>query len=103
MNRQDSKGGGCCLIEKTRVPFTIAAGARQRTHSQVQVQRDSRPYFTVSDSSFPQRGGPGPRVYIPQEQDGPVIPPGTEFPFRRLLRLVGLRWRYSNPTPHEVA
>jgi hypothetical protein len=25
----------------------------------------------------------------------PVIPPDTWFPFRRLLRLAGLRWRYS--------
>jgi hypothetical protein len=29
----------------------------------------------------PQPGGPGPRIFIPQEQDGPVIPPGTGFPF----------------------
>jgi hypothetical protein len=44
------------------------------------------------------------RVFIsPQEQGGPVIPPGTWYPFRRLLRLAGLRWRYSNPPPHEVA
>jgi hypothetical protein len=34
-----------------------------------------------------QPGGPGPRIYIPQEQGGPNIPPGTGFPFRRLLRL----------------
>jgi hypothetical protein len=34
---------------------------------------------------------------IPQEQGGPVIPSNTEFPFRRLLRLAGLRSRYSNP------
>jgi hypothetical protein len=27
----------------------------------------------------------------------PVIPPGTGFHFRRLLRLASLRWRYSNP------
>jgi hypothetical protein len=26
---------------------------------------------------LPQPGGPGPRIYIPQEQGGPVIPPGT--------------------------
>jgi hypothetical protein len=26
-------------------------------------------------------------------------PPGTGFPFRRLLQLAGLRWRYSNPPP----
>jgi hypothetical protein len=49
---------------------------------------------------LPQSGGPGPRIYIPQEQGGPVIPPGAGFPFRRLLRLTGLRWRYCNPPPH---
>jgi hypothetical protein len=38
----------------------------------------------------------GPRIYIPQEKGGPVITPGAGIPFRRLLRLVGLRWRYSN-------
>jgi hypothetical protein len=48
----------------------------------------------------PQPGDPGPRLYIPQEQGGPVIPPDTGFPFRRLLRLAEPRWRYSNPTPH---
>jgi hypothetical protein len=30
--------------------------------------------------NFPQPGGPGARIYIPQEQGGPVIPPGTGFP-----------------------
>jgi hypothetical protein len=34
------------------------------------------------------------------EQGGPVIPPGTGFQFRLLLRLAGLRWRYSNPSLH---
>jgi hypothetical protein len=36
----------------------------------------------------------------PSVQGGPDIPPGTEFPFRRLLLLAGLRSRYSNPPPH---
>jgi hypothetical protein len=49
---------------------------------------------------LPQFGGPGSRIYIPQEQGGQVIPPGTGLPFYRLLRLSGLRWRYSNPPPH---
>jgi hypothetical protein len=47
-----------------------------------------------------QPGVPGPRIYIPQGQGGPDMPPGTGFPFRRLLRLAGLRWRYSIPPPH---
>jgi hypothetical protein len=84
------------------LPFTIAAGPRQRSHSHVRVPRDSWPHFTVSDSRLPQHGGAGPRIYIPQEQGGPVIPPGTGFPFRHLLRLARLRWRHSTPTPHGI-
>jgi hypothetical protein len=82
--------------------FTIAAGPRQRSHSEVRVLRDSRPHFTTLDSKLPQTGGPGPRIYIAEEQDGPVIPSGTGFPFRRLLRLAGLRWRYSTPPPYGI-
>jgi hypothetical protein len=51
-----------------------------------------------SDSRLPQPRWPGPRIYIPQEQDSPVIPPGTGFPFRRLLRLAG----YSTPHPYGI-
>jgi hypothetical protein len=36
---------------------------------------------------LPKPGEPDPRIYIPQEQGGLAIPPGTEFPFCRLLRL----------------
>jgi hypothetical protein len=82
--------------------FTIAAGPHQRSHSQVRVPRDSWPHFTVSDSRLLQPGAPGSRVCIPQEQGGPVIPPGAGIPFRRLLWLAELRWRYSNPPPHVI-
>jgi hypothetical protein len=80
--------------------FTITAGPLQRSHSRVRVARESWPHFTVSDSRLHQPGGPGPRIYIPQERGGPVMPPGTGFPFRRLPRLAGLRWRYSTPPLH---
>jgi hypothetical protein len=56
-----------------------------------------------SDSRLPKPGGPSPRIYIPQEEDGPVIPPGTGFPFRRILRLAGLRWRYSTPPQYGAS
>jgi hypothetical protein len=81
--------------EKMGLSFAIAAGPRQRSHSHVRLPRDSWPHFTVSDSRLPPPGGPGPRIYISQYQGGPVIPPGTGFPCRRLLRLAGIRWRYS--------
>jgi hypothetical protein len=33
----------------------------------------------------------------------PGYTPGTGLPFRRLLRLAGLRWRYSTSSAHEIA
>jgi hypothetical protein len=76
--------------------FITAAGPRPRSHYRVRVLRDSWPHFTVSDSRISKPGGPGPRIYIHREQGGLIIPPGIGFSFRRLLRLAGLRWRYSN-------
>jgi hypothetical protein len=32
-----------------------------------------------------------------------LLPQIRDFPFRRLLRLAGLRWRYSNPPPHGIS
>jgi hypothetical protein len=72
------------------VYFTIVAGLRQRSHPEVRVRRDPR-YFNVSNSRLAQPGGTGPRIYIPQKQGGPVIPPGSGFTFCRLLRLARLR------------
>jgi hypothetical protein len=91
---------GVLSDEGMGLSFTIAAGPRQRSHSQVRVPRDSWPYVIVSDSRLPQRGGPGPRIYIPQEQGVPVKIPRYWAPFRPILRLAGLRWRYSTWPPH---
>jgi hypothetical protein len=57
-------------------------------------------HILLSQMRLPQPGGPGPRIYIPQEQGAPVIAPGTGFTFRRFLRLSELRRRYSNPLPY---
>jgi hypothetical protein len=67
---------GALSDERTGLSSTIAAGPRRRSHSRVGVPWDSRPYFTVSDS---------------------------RLPFCRLLRLAGLRWRYSTPPPHGIS
>jgi hypothetical protein len=74
--------------------FTSAVILRSEsrgTHDQILLSK-------IRDS--PQSGGPGPPIYIPQEHGRLVIPPGTGFHFRRLLRLAGLRWRYSTSPPH---
>jgi hypothetical protein len=46
--------------------------------------------FYYLTSRLPQPGGPGFRIYIPQEQGGPVITQGPGFRFHRLIRLAGL-------------
>jgi hypothetical protein len=84
--------------ERMGVSFTVAAGPCQCSHSWVQVTWDSWPRFTVSDSRLPQSGRSGLCSCIPQEQGGPVIPPGTGFPFCHLLWLAGLRWEVFEPT-----
>jgi hypothetical protein len=40
---------------------------------------------------------------FPQEQGGPVIAPGTEFPSRCLLLLSRLLWRYSSLPPLSLS
>jgi hypothetical protein len=59
---------------------TIAAGPRQRSHSQVRVPRQTWPNFTVSDSRLPQPGGPCSRIYLyPKGTGWPGYAPGTGF------------------------
>jgi hypothetical protein len=65
---------GALSLTRGRVRhFTIAAGARQRSHSRVLVPWDSRPYFTVSDS---------------------------RLPFSSPLTTRRARWKYSTPPSH---
>jgi hypothetical protein len=92
----------CCL--KFAVLFLWGTPSDERTGLQFAVKvtewsesRITRNHTLLPYLRLPQPGGPRSRIYIPQEQGGPVIPPSTEFPLRRLLRLAGLRWRYSNP------
>jgi hypothetical protein len=72
---------GALSNERTDLSFTNADGPRHRSHSRVRVPRNSLPYFTVSDSRLLQPGGPGPLIYIPQEQGDPVLPQTLDFIF----------------------
>jgi hypothetical protein len=51
--------------------------------------RRTHGHILLSHMRLPQPEGPGPCMYIPQEQGGPVIPSGTGFPFCSLLPLAG--------------
>jgi hypothetical protein len=43
--------------------------------------RTTHDHILLFHLKLPQLGGPGPHIYIPQEQGGPVTPPGNGFPF----------------------
>jgi hypothetical protein len=82
------------LVYNLLVQFAVTLGPKSwRTHD----------HILLSHLRLLQPGGPGPGpwIYKPQEQGGPVIPLGTGFPFWRLLQLAGLWRRYSNPPPHS--
>jgi hypothetical protein len=61
-------------MTRTGLPFTIASGPRQRIHFGSE-SRGTRDHILLSQI--------------------------RDFPLRHLLRLAGLRWRYSNPPPHR--
>jgi hypothetical protein len=90
---------GALSDERTGMSFTIAAGLAGGVilGSESLGTHDHILLFQIRDS--PNLEGQIPHIYVSQEQGGPVIPPGIGFSFRRLLRLAGLRWGYSNPPP----
>jgi hypothetical protein len=65
---------GALSDEKSGLYFSIFAGHRQRSLSQIWVPRDRWSYFIVSILRLPQPGGPGSCIYFLQEQDSPIIP-----------------------------
>jgi hypothetical protein len=69
----------------------LSAGPRYRSHSPARVPRDSWSYFTDWGSGLHQAGRPGLRIYVLQEEGGPLLPSRTWFPFRRLLHLAAQR------------
>jgi hypothetical protein len=75
-----------------RASIAILGSEPHGTHDHVLLSQ-------IGDS--PNLEGQVPVFINPQEQGGPVIPPGTGFPFCHLLRLAGLQWRYWNPSPHR--
>jgi hypothetical protein len=66
---------GALSDEKAGLPFTITDGPRHRNHIRAE-SHGSRDHILLSQI--------------------------LDLPFRRLLRLAGLRWRYSTPPPHGM-
>jgi hypothetical protein len=55
--------------------FTIAAGLRQRIHSQARVPQDSWQHFTVSDSRHPPPGAQAAVFIFPRKRVAQLYPP----------------------------
>jgi hypothetical protein len=91
---------GAFSDERMGLPFTIAAGSRQISHFRVRV-RGTHDHILLSQiRDSPNLEGHVPIFISPRNRVDQLYSPGTGFPFRRLLRLAGLRWSYSNPPPH---
>jgi hypothetical protein len=90
----------CCHISVGRPLWRKNGSAICSVIIQWSESRRTRNHTLLSRLRLPQSGGTSSRIYIPQEQGDLVIPTGTGFPLRRILRLAGLRWRYSNPSPN---
>jgi hypothetical protein len=90
----------CGLVSVGRPLWSEDGSAICSVITQWSKSRRTRNHTLLSHLRLLQPGGSGSRIYNPQEQGGPVIPPGTGFPLPRLLRLAGLRWRYCNPPPN---
>jgi hypothetical protein len=69
----------CCLVSVSRPLWREDGSAICSVITQWSESRRTRSHTLLSYLRLPQPGGPGSRIYIPQEQGGPVIPPGTGF------------------------
>jgi hypothetical protein len=78
--------------------FLVQLLLGRASHFRAQVPRNSWLYFTASSQTPPTWRARFPYLY-PLGTGWPVIPPGTGFPFRRLLWLGGLRWGYYSALP----
>jgi hypothetical protein len=80
--------------------FTIAAGPRQRIYSQVPSSAGLKSTVYCLRFETASTWSPGPHIYIPQEQGGPVIPPVTGFFSVAFYDSQGYAGGNSNPPPH---
>jgi hypothetical protein len=62
-----------------RLQFLLAFASAVILKSEPRRTHDHILLSHIRDS--PQPGGPGSRIYIPQEENGPVIPPGHWVPY----------------------
>jgi hypothetical protein len=82
---------GALFDERMGWSFKIAACPSWCSYSWVRVPLNSQTFDSL------QLRRPGPHIYIPQEQGGSVIPPGTGFPCCHLYNSQGSGGR--NPPP----
>jgi hypothetical protein len=94
----------CCLVSMGCPLWREEGSAVCSAITQWSESRRTRNHTLLSHFRLPQLGGPGARIYIPQEQGGPVIPPGTGSLYVASYDSQGyVRRRYSNPPPHGWA
>jgi hypothetical protein len=69
----------CCLVSVGRPLWREDGSPIYSVMTQWSGSLRTRNHILLSHLRLSQPGGPGSRIYIPQEQGDPVIPPGTGF------------------------
>jgi hypothetical protein len=69
----------CCLVSVGRPLWREDGSPICSVVTEWSESRRTRNHTLLSHLRLPQPGGPGSRIYIPQEQGDPVMPPVTEF------------------------
>jgi hypothetical protein len=64
--------------------------------------RSTHNHILLSHLSLPNLEDQIPVFISPMNRVAQLYPPCPGFPLHPLLRLAGLRWRYSNPPPHRI-
>jgi hypothetical protein len=81
----------CCFVSVGRPLWREDGSAVCSAITEWSESLRTRNHTLLSHLRLPELGGPGSRIYIPQEQGGPVIPPGTGL----CLGIWGLRSHYD--------
>jgi hypothetical protein len=91
-----------CLVS-VGLPFWREDGsAVYSVISQRSEWRRTRNHTSLSHPILAQHGGPGSRIYIPQEQGGPIIPPALRFSYFKVKIKVTLRLAVSQSVSQYV-
>lgn len=81
--------------EEGSIPYNFCCSSSTQLLSDLRLARPMNIFYSLRFETHRTWWARSSLFYIPKEQGSPVTPSGTGFPFRPLLRIAGVCWRYS--------